>query len=173
MPLKRLLASAALVLLLLGLTLPPANADASDEASVRTALIFNLLKFAKWPDALPDDATLHLCTIDTSPALVSALRLLEQRSIGAHALQTKSVSSKGLDSCEIIVSDAAQTPYSIAQISERNVLTIGEAGFIDQGGMIGITVVDRRVRFEINLEAMKRSGISLPSQVLQLAVRTR
>ncbi|MFT3930064.1 MAG: YfiR family protein [Spongiibacteraceae bacterium] len=175
--LKRLCAAAALVVLLLGMTTQPANAEARsdtrDEASVRAALIFNLLKFAQWPETLPADATLHLCAIDASPAFVSALRPLEQRSVGQHALQTKSVSSKELDNCEIIVSDAAQTPYSITQISDRNVLTIGEAGFIDRGGMIGITVVDGRLRFEINLEAMKRSGISLPSQVLQLAVRTR
>ncbi len=140
---------------------------------MRTAMIFNLLKFTKWPDTLPADASLRLCAIDASPGLTTALQSLEQRRAGQHVLTTKTASAHDMTTCEIIVTDAPQIPFALSQIQERAVLTIGEAGFIDRGGMIGITVIDDRLRFEINLEAMKRSGISLPSQVLQLAVRTR
>lgn len=169
--LKRLLAP-----LIVWLALTPAisaSADVSAEAAVRAAMIFNLLKFAKWPETLADDATLHICAIDASAGLVAALQPLEQRSVGQHALKTKIASADALAVCEVIVTDAAQIPYPLSQVQKRSILTIGEAGFIDRGGMVGITVIDNRVRFEINLEAMKRSGISLPSQVLQLAARTR
>lgn len=169
--LKRLLAPFAMWLALLPAL--SASAEVTEEAAVRAAMIFNLLKFTKWPDVLPADAPLHICAIDASAEFVSALQPLEERSVGQHPLQTKTVSAKELNSCEVIVTDAPQMPYALAQVQERNVLTIGEAGFIDHGGMIGITVIDNRVRFEINLDAMRRSGISLPSQVLQLAVRTR
>lgn len=154
----------------------PANADSSvntDEAVVRSAMIFNLLKFTKWPDTMPADATLHICAVDASASLVTALQPLEKRSAGQHALATKTASAKDISTCDVVVTDAMQTSNTLNQIQDRSILTIGEAGFIDRGGMIGITVIDNRVRFEINLEAMKRSGISLPSQVLQLAVRTR
>ena len=164
---------APILLCLLSAAGSPATAGSPDEAAVRSAMIFNLLKFTKWPDTLPADATLRICAIDASPDLVAALEPLEQRSVGEHALATRAVSSKDISACEIVVTDAPQTSYALNKVHDRSILTIGEAGFIDRGGMIGITVIDDRVRFEINLEAMKRSGISLPSQVLQLAVRTR
>lgn len=140
---------------------------------MRAAMIFNLLKFSKWPDSPSPDTPLDLCVIETSPGLVTALQSLQQRNVGRRTLRIKTVSVKELSTCDVIVTDTPQPPPAITQVQDRNVLTIGEAGFIDRGGMIGITVIDNRVRFEINLEAMKHSGISLPSQVLQLAVRTR
>ena len=50
------------------------------------------------------------------------------------------------------------------------VLTVGDQnGFVQAGGMIGLRVEDSRVRFDVNLAAAQRAGLTLNSQMLKLA----
>ena len=50
------------------------------------------------------------------------------------------------------------------------VLTISDqAGFVQAGGMIGLRVEDNRVRFDVNLLAAQRAGLTMSSQMLKLA----
>ena len=48
---------------------------------------------------------------------------------------------------------------------------LGAAGTLEQGGMIEIKLVDGRTRFDINLLAARAAGLTLSSQLLQLAER--
>ena len=59
-------------------------------------------------------------------------------------------------------------------IGDHPVLTVGESpGFLDDGGVVRLQVIDRRVRFEVNATAAERVGLRLSSQLLRLAVRVR
>ena len=50
------------------------------------------------------------------------------------------------------------------------VLTIGDMDrFAERGGMINLTTEEKRVRFEINVEAAERAGLRPGSQLLRLA----
>jgi hypothetical protein len=50
------------------------------------------------------------------------------------------------------------------------VLVVGESDdFAESGGAIELFLEERRVRFEINVEAAERSGIRINSRVLSLA----
>lgn len=55
-------------------------------------------------------------------------------------------------------------------VSGRKVLTVGEfEGFAKRGGMINFIIVDNRIAFEINIDAARRAGLSISSQLLKLA----
>ncbi len=50
------------------------------------------------------------------------------------------------------------------------VLTVAEFdGFASGGGMIGLYVAESRVRFEVNLAAVRATGLQLGSNLLKLA----
>ena len=50
-------------------------------------------------------------------------------------------------------------------------MTIGDsADFAGAGGMIGLINMDRKVRFQINVGAVHRSGLSISSQLLKIAI---
>ena len=52
----------------------------------------------------------------------------------------------------------------------KNVLTIGEdSGFLSAGGMINLFLENDRVYFEINIDIINESDITLSSQLLKLA----
>jgi hypothetical protein len=57
-------------------------------------------------------------------------------------------------------------------INQNGVLTIGEfGGFLESGGMINFTMHDKKIRFEVNLQATRDSGLKLRSKLLKLAKR--
>jgi hypothetical protein len=82
-----------------------------------------------------------------------------------------------LDGCQILfLSDRSRPPVKawLDAASNRPLLTIGDSvGFLDEGGIIALRVIDRRVRFEINAAAAARSRLQLSSQLLRLAMSVR
>jgi hypothetical protein len=53
-------------------------------------------------------------------------------------------------------------------------LTVGESsGFVDQGGIIGLTTENDRVRFEVNLAAAERAHLKISARVMALAASVR
>ena len=57
-----------------------------------------------------------------------------------------------------------------AAFKGHSVLTVGEQeGFAVRGGIVNLTKEKNKVRFEINLDAAKRAGLKMSSQLLKLA----
>ena len=57
-------------------------------------------------------------------------------------------------------------------VKDGSVLTVGEmAGFMEAGGIINFVMDKKKVRFEINNAAAKRSKLKLRSGLLKLAKR--
>ena len=55
-------------------------------------------------------------------------------------------------------------------LKDTNTLTVGETqNFMRRGGIINFIIVENRVRFEINLIAAERAGITISAKLLQLA----
>ena len=57
-----------------------------------------------------------------------------------------------------------------AQFGRTSVLTVSDMGrFTERGGMIVLRLVDRKVHFDINIDATEPAGLKLSSQLLRLA----
>jgi hypothetical protein len=66
--------------------------------------------------------------------------------------------------------ERTRIPAVLASVTSVPVLTVGETlDFVKQGGMIGFFVEDKKIRFEINLDASQRAGLKLSSRLLLLA----
>jgi hypothetical protein len=52
----------------------------------------------------------------------------------------------------------------------RPILTIGETDrFLDDGGIISLTLAERRVRFDVSASEARRAGLRISPQLLNLA----
>jgi hypothetical protein len=50
------------------------------------------------------------------------------------------------------------------------VLTVGETEqFVQDGGIIGFLLAEKKMRFEINLESAEKSGLKISAKLLALA----
>lgn len=151
-----------LVLALLCLLPVPAFADEADAAArIRVAYLYNFMKFIYWPEGSFED--LHLCVLgDPALARISAENLAG-RAVRGHKVVVQPDEGGGLDGCHMI--------YSARPVSGgRATLTVGEGrGFVENGGMIGFVQVENRIRFYVNLEAVRTAQLRADSQLLTSA----
>lgn len=70
-------------------------------------------------------------------------------------------------------SETARLPGVLAALRGRPVLTVSETpGGAERGAVLNLILEQSHVRFEINIDAAQRSGLSISSQLLKLACIT-
>ena len=150
-------------------------ADSLEQARVKAAFVLNFMKFTAWPTGpVTASKTIVLCATDSHP-LAGQLHELEGREV--RDLQVRVVHRTADDSppCDVIfVTRIDDAPLNALrrEVAARPSLPIrDQTGFLEQGGMIEIKLVDGRTRFAINLLAARAAGLTLSSQLLQLAER--
>jgi len=150
--------------------------DEQPEFVVKTAFIYNFLKFTQWPNGTfaKPDSPIAVCTM--GPDLYgSALNVLTSKHIDSHPVTLeRSVAANALGKCNAIIVSGQSPSQALAELGAYKthpVLTIGDgADFAGAGGVIGLVNVDRQVRFLINVGAAHRSGLSISSQLLKIAI---
>jgi hypothetical protein len=148
--------------------------DGGPEYQIKAAYVFNFAKFTEWPaSALPPGSTIQVCVAGSDP-FGESLGALESKSVQNHPIRIRrDVRADGVRGCHVIfVTEADErTEQAILRAAEQaSALTVGDRdGFVKRGGMIGMLTRDRRVLFEVNIEAGQRAGIKLSSQMLKLA----
>ena len=149
--------------LLLSLVSIQVGAEAG-EWELKAAYTLNFAKFTHWATpAISDDAgTLRVCTVGTSP-IVAAFEEAEGSLIAGRTLDVRQVQIPGrVDGCHllyIVRLEPHRLKRTLAALSSLPILTVSDMdGFVRKGGMIGLLRQDRRLRFEIDLAAVRRAG---------------
>jgi len=161
-----------------------ANTSAQDrgqysEQDVKAAFIFNMIKFTDWPADYggSSEKTLNVCVLgdDASAGLL--------RSIDGKIVRNKPISVRHIDSipqtknCMVLFiarSEQAKLKSVTSICMKANILTIGDTeGYSEKGVIINLYKRDSKIRFQINLSAMEKSGLKISANVLKLADITR
>jgi hypothetical protein len=147
------------------------------EASLKAAFSLNFAKFAHWPEeagGTPLQA-LKVCMVGRSQ-VASVLSASEGESVGGRSVSFDYVRLPGdVSGCHLLyVSelDLDRDRRLLASLSALPVLTISDLpGFARAGGMIELLVIERRLRFEINLDVVRAAGLRLDPKLLRLAIK--
>jgi hypothetical protein len=150
-------------------------AFALDEYAVMAAYTHNFAKFTRWPaDSFSTpDAPLNLCVLGEDP-FGMALDQMEDRSIGKHPLKIRRYPRVAVvTNCHILFisrSEEWRLEVILKDLESLPILTVSDiADFCQRGGMIKLDVIDQRVRFSINLQAVVQARLKLSSKLLELA----
>ena len=166
-----------ITLLLLPWLSPCAYGDnqQSDENLLKAVFIYNFAKFTRWPDHKQiENGSLKICSFGEDE-LTQALLRLDGRTIRDHPVAIEQrLDSLGLDSCHVLyLARSAMDQFVGITDSLRSepVLTVSEIPeFSELGGMIELYHFDGKIRFKINLQAVRDAGLDLSSRLLKLAV---
>jgi hypothetical protein len=145
------------------------------EYQVKVAFIYNLSRFVEWPDeTFPSgSSSLTVCVLGNNP-FGGALDTIKGKNVKDKKIEIKLLTSGSkLDACHILFISSSERE-SLTQILESaknsSVLTIGEMSqFTRAGGIIALAMRKNRIRFSVNLDAGKRAGLVISSQLLKLA----
>jgi len=144
------------------------------EYEVKAAFIYNFAKFVDWPPKLGGDAhPLRLCVLGKNP-FGSALEEIKGKAVKERKLEVAlldlAASARECDLLFISASAEKHLERIVALSRGAEVVTIGDTeGFAQQGVMINFYSENGKVRFEINLDTVRRGGLKVSSKLLILA----
>lgn len=155
-----------------------ATDDTSEEYAVKVAFIYNFTKFIDWPaDAFSSPVAPFVFGICGDNPFGSSLKSLKGKTVNGRPLiieYIKDISIAPKPHILFICKSETDRINEICSALNTPVLTIGDVeGFVEAGGMINLITVDNKVRFTINQEAARRSGLSISSHLLKLAIPLR
>ena len=176
---KRGLVNKVLVLLLfLALTSSmlstQVRAQTPDEYKVKAAFLFNFVKFVEWPaEAFSDNrAPVVIGVVGADPFGSKIDQMFNGRIANGRPLVKRFPNFKALTFCHILfVCSSEKNNLRLALAAAgAAVLTVGETEqFTQMGGIINFTIVDSKVRFEINQVAAERAGLKIIAKLLNLS----
>ncbi len=150
-----------------------ATADTLAEDSVKAGIILNFAKYTEWPGAALAGDSLRVCGLGNQP-LSGKLAQMQGRQVQSREIQVRILTrADEWRDCHVLFIPAAEKQRGDAilrALAQAPVLTVGDSEeFAQSGGIIGLKLRAGRVRFDINLAAARKAGLSLSSQLLKLA----
>jgi hypothetical protein len=153
-----------------------AESEASREAGIKAAYLFNFVPFIEWPaTAFTDEsAPMTIDIIGDSPVKPKLEEIAKGKSVKKRPLAVKWCKDiSDMTKCQMLFigrTEKVRIHEILSAVAGSPVLTVGETeGFTEQGGAISFYRDGAKVRFEINLQAVRTSGLSINSQLLSLA----
>lgn len=163
---------------LLAVRAQPAAQSASDEYRLKAAFVYRFPQFVEWPDAAVRDAhTLDVCVLEPNPFGSDLEQLVTGETSEGRPLRVRLVAGPdALSGCHVLFvgGHSQATAQVVRAVSGHPVLTIGETDqFLDDGGIITLRLVDRRVRFDVSATNARKAGLRIAPQLLSLAASVR
>jgi len=170
-----------LVPLLLAAALPaapgPARGQAAAEYEVKAAFLYNFIQFVDWPEAAFYDgrSSFRVCVLGDDPFGDSLKTVVKEEVAGRKLTLWRVKAMNDPAGCQLLFvspSERQRLPQILAAVRGAPVLTVGDTeGFLEKGGIINFVGEGARVRFEINQDMAKQSGLRISSKLLRLATR--
>jgi hypothetical protein len=150
------------------------------ESQVKAMFVYNFLKFVEWPvDASAGTKDPFVVLIIGEGVTADATeRFLESKTIGDRPLVVRRIrwdqSLVGARAAFIVEQDAKKLRRILEAAAAAGVLTIGEGeSFTTRGGVIGLLVEDRKVRFDVDTTAAQVARLRVSSKLLALTHAVR
>lgn len=145
------------------------------EDKVKAAIVFKLTRFITWPKPRQ---TLALCVIGSGPINQELLKINHKYSLGRRISVTHKAPGAPLEKlCDLVFihnTDVKTTLDVTRRLKSKPVLTISDNdNFANQGGMIGLYRTGSRIRFAISQSATQGTGLTIDSQLMGMAKRTK
>lgn len=149
------------------------------EPQVEAAYLYNFGRFIEWPDT--SAATAHsftICVLGQDPFGPVLDATVSGETIGAKRVVARRISSpQDSLNCQILFlgsSESTRVTNILEFLSKNAVLTVSEIPeFSQRGGMVQFVREGNRVRFEVNLTATQKAGLSPSSELLKVATSVR
>lgn len=165
-----------LALLLLAIfTLRPMAAVAEDslEWAVKATYLVKFLPFITWPpSAFPTtDSPFTLCVAGADPFGALLDRAAEGQTFGGRALRVRRLEIPAAAAeCQLVYIAPENARQFLQAVQGRPVLTVTDG---EAEAMLNFVVTEGKVRFTIDEDAARGSGLDISSKLLRLAVSVR
>lgn len=152
----------------------------AQEYRIKAAFLHNFAKFVEWPADVfhSPSSDLNICILGKDP-FGKQLDAIIQKTVGLHQISLSRIDSPEAiqppNGCHILFitySEKDNIPEIVSRLGKKPILTVtDQENAAPSGVIITMTVIDEKVRFQINRKAASDVGIKISSKLLQLATK--
>jgi hypothetical protein len=167
-----------------------ADSTNSEEYRIKAAFLYNFVKFIDWPEEKmgESDDPITIGIIGKDPfgeafkplkyKQIKGKQVIIKRFKGLKELEEakekkKSEQFEEIKKCHLLFicnSEKQKLKEILNMVKDHHVLTVGDTkGFLEAGSIVEFIMVDRKVRFGINVAAAREAELTIRSQLLRLA----
>ena len=139
-------------------------------------IIYNILNFVQWPDSAFADskASIKVClygNVEFAEELGFFQGVpVRGRFLNFFSSQQLSAVKTGCHMLFVGIENQKELPMIFSTVQSYYVLSVGRVdGFVNAGGVLNILRTSDQRKFEINLDKARKNGLSLSSDLLELA----
>jgi len=155
-----------------------AQVKVTPEYEVKARFLYHFAQFVEWPENVFKDGNSPLvyCTVGQDLFQGALEASFKGKTIGTHSLQVRRFNEVSeAQGCHVMFlgkPTARSIPEELASLKGSPVLTVGETNqFVDEHGMIGFSVEENKIRFEVNLDSAEKAHLKISAKLLALAKR--
>jgi hypothetical protein len=175
-----MLAALAIAWGLLVVPITRAQSAKPTDYQVKAAYLYNFGRFVEWPAKVSAAQTgsFSICVLGEDPFGPALDATLAGEKIGNQKVVARRISDPhdSVD-CQILFISASETNRLnkiIESLDKTAILTVSDIPkFSQRRGMIQLVLDGGRIRFEVNLTATQRAGLTLSSELLKVATAVR
>ncbi|MBN2102882.1 YfiR family protein [bacterium] len=146
------------------------------EYQIKAKYLYNFARFVDWPEESFNnpDSPFVIGIIGSDPYGIDLEKTIEGKQIKNREFRIRRYQNlEDLSSCHILfigVDNRDRRSQIFSKIKNNSILTVGdETNFSKDGGMINFIIKKKKIRFEINSEAVKQSGLKMSTKLLKMA----
>jgi hypothetical protein len=145
------------------------------ENKVKSAYIYNFTKFVDWQEGEGGTGRepLRICIVGNDPIRTVLGELSNREANGRPLLVQRIKDLKTVGTCSVAFisrSEEQQLPSILQRLNGVRTLTVSDIPqFAQKGGMIGFVTEGGRVKLEINLRAIRQTGLKVSAKLLEVA----
>jgi hypothetical protein len=140
----------------------------AEEYQVKAVYLYNFGRFIEWPASAKTGDSFPICVLGRDPfgaaldTTVAGTSIEQQKIVARRIARAREAAD-----CRILFissSEASRVKEIVASLDKSPALTVSDAP-----GFIEFVRKENKVRFEVNLSATERAGLTLSSQLLKVA----
>ena len=146
------------------------------EYRLKAAYLFNFIQFVEWPDSVfeNDNSPIILAVLGKDPFGKILDETVQNEKIGNHPIIIKRYRYLSqLEFCHVLFVSSSETEsfqFILKSIKQSPILTISDIhDFGIYGGNISFYLEENKLRFAINMQALKQADLKVSSKLLRLA----
>ena len=176
----RAFAGIVILFLTVGCTVTPglslAQTGNASEYEVKAAFLFHFAQFVEWPPGVFKDASspVTYCTLGEDPFQGALDQSLNGKIVGGRPARIRHLKgSRDFHECQVLfigATEKKEVSATLAALKGEPILTVADADhFVNEGGVIGFCLEEKKIRFEINLNAATEARLKISAKLLSLA----
>ncbi|HXC59164.1 MAG TPA: YfiR family protein [Steroidobacteraceae bacterium] len=151
--------------------------DVYAEEAVKAAFLLRFTSYVTWPGK-STDTPFRIAVLGDKTMTARLRALVENRSVGGRPIEVNQIATvaEARDVHLLYIGNWRSPDLSalLAPLRARPILVVTDtADGLEAGSTINFLIADQRVRFEVSMEAARRAGLVISSELLSAAVRVQ